>query len=209
MRIKTRLLTAIVAVLMLLTITGCGNIDNSDTSNAEESESRQVETAGESASATAAQPTPQISTATGEKTGFKVGDVLPDFSLPLAGGGTFTLSDNRGKPVFINIFATWCPPCIGEMPEIDQLFTELGDQVAFLVIDIGEDEATALDFAESNGYSLPFAYSLDGAPFGTDYYFDYIPQTFVLSADGKIVWSNIGASDYEGFKAAIDAATAQ
>lgn len=220
MRIKIRFLTVVMAALMLLAFAGCSNINNPDADDTEETESEQVETAEEAASATTARPSPpvetprpdrtekpQTSSATGEA-GFEVGDVLPDFSVPLVGGGTFTLAENLGKPVFINIFATWCPPCVGEMPEINQLYTELGDQVTFIVIDLGEDEATAQNFADGNGYSVPFAYSLDGVPFA-DYYVEFIPQTFVLSADGTIVQYFGGSSDYEGFKAAIEAAMAQ
>jgi len=140
--------------------------------------------------------------------GFEVGSAMPDFSVPLAGGGTFTLSENLGKPVFINLFATWCGPCVGEMPEIDRLYQELSDQVNFLVIDIGEDEQTALDFAEQNEYSLPFAYSLDGMPFGMGYLVYSIPRTFVLDADGVISAYYEGMRDYDTFKAAIQAALA-
>ena len=131
---------------------------------------------------------------------------MPDFSLPLAGGGTFRLSENLGKPVLINLFATWCPSCVGGMPVIDQLFKELSDQVNFLVIDIGEDEKTALDFAEQNGYSLPFAYSVDGMPFGNDYLVNSIPQTFVDA--GGVIPPITGMRDYDTTKAAIQAALA-
>jgi thiol-disulfide isomerase/thioredoxin len=146
--------------------------------------------------------------ATEAEAGFDVGNALPDFSVPTVGGGTFTLSENLGKPVFINFFATWCPPCVGEMPEIDKLYGEYGDQVNFIVIDIGEDEATAKGFGDSNGYSLPFAYSIDGAPFGADYLIEFIPQSFMLNSDGTVSAFFPGAADYDGFKAAIDAALA-
>lgn len=145
---------------------------------------------------------------TAAEPGFDVGNALPDFSVPLAGGGTFTLSENLGKPVFINLFATWCGPCVGEMPEINRLHNELGDQVNFLIIDVGEDEQTALDFADEYGFSLPFAYSLDGMPFGGDYLVDSIPRTFVLDADGVISAYYLGSRDYDTFKAAIQAALA-
>jgi thiol-disulfide isomerase/thioredoxin len=120
----------------------------------------------------------------------------------------FTLSEELAKPVFINLYATWCPPCVAEMPEIEQLYNELGDEVSFIVIGIGEDEATGQAYAQRYGYSLPFAYSLDGAPFGEGYLIQFIPQTFVLKADGTISAFIGGASDYEGFKAAIEEAMA-
>jgi len=142
------------------------------------------------------------------ETGYKAGNVLPDFSVPLAGGGTFILSENLGMPVFINLFATWCPPCIGEMPDINRLYGEMGDQVKFLIIDVGEDEQTALSFADQNGYTVPFAYSEDGMPFGSDYLITTIPRTFVLDADGVISAYFEGSRDYDTFRAAIQAALA-
>jgi thiol-disulfide isomerase/thioredoxin len=148
------------------------------------------------------EPTP----AAAAEAGYDVGNAMPDFSVPLAGDGTFTLSEHLGKPVFINIFATWCPPCVAEMPEIDRLYGELSDQVSFIVIDLGEDEATAQGFAADNGYSLPFAYSLDGAPFGAGHIINYIPETFVLGPDGVITAHYNEGKDYDAFKAALEAA---
>ena len=212
---------ALAAALMLV---GCGpDVSDASESNAP-SEATETgkdspktmasskPTAAESAQPEIAAPevpaeTPRIVDVSPES-GFDVGSVMPDFSVPLAGGGTFSLSENLGKPVFINLFATWCGPCVGEMPEINKLFKELGDQVNFLVIDIGEDEQTALDFADDNGYSLPFAYSEDGMPFGDDYLIYSIPRTFVLDADGVISGYYEGMRDYDTFKAAIQAALA-
>lgn len=140
--------------------------------------------------------------------GFGIGKSLPVFSVPTVEGGTFTLSENTGKPVFINLFATWCGPCVYEMPDINRLYGELGDEVTFIIVDIGEDSAAAQAFAEGNGYSLPFAYSPDGALF-SDYDIEYIPQTFILDADGTIVEFFGGASDYERFLEAVRKAMKQ
>lgn len=214
----------ILAVMMLLVFAACSNATDSDADDhgddEESEETAETETALTTVSATLERPEapvqtprpdrtekPQVSSS-GE-TGYDVGDVLPDFSVPMAGGGTFTLSENLGRPVFINLFATWCPPCVAEMPEIDDLYAEFGSAAAFIVIDIGEDEATAQDFGDSNGYSLPFAYSLDGMPFGSDYYVEYIPQTFVLSANGTIVAFFDGSRDYDTFRSALEEAMAQ
>ena len=227
------MILAVAALIAAFSLAGCGPasppkdlIETPDTGEASPEESGfKADASGEASEPPAAaqteQPTPKSTEAlpsepseTSEppkpatQPGFDVGNALPDFSVSLAGGGTFTLSENLGKPVFINLFATWCPPCVGEMPEINQLHNELGDQVNFLVIDIGEDEKTALDFAEQNGYSLPFAYSVDGMPFGNDYLVNSIPQTFVLDADGVISAYYLGSRDYDIFKAAIQAALA-
>ena len=134
--------------------------------------------------------------------GYEVGDAMYDFSVPTIDGGTFTLSENLGKPVFINIFATWCPPCVGEMPDIEELYKEYGDYVTFIVVDEGEGLSTAQTFADENDYTLPFAYAEDGN-FLQNYTLDFIPQTFVLDADGVIVEYFPGGSSLDAFESAI------
>jgi len=138
-------------------------------------------------------------------TGYDVGDTMYDFSVPTLDGGTFTLSENLGKPVFINIFATWCPPCVGELPDIEALYKEYGDQVTFIIVDEGESMATAQTFASDNGYTMPFAYAESGN-FLANYNIDFIPQTFVLDASGKVVEYLIGGNSYETFENAITTA---
>lgn len=197
MRINRLAALAVIMIILTLALTGCGP----DTSKPD----TVVTPPPAQTSAPAEQPEKSPDT----ETGFVVGKTLPDFSVPMAGGGTFTLSENLGKPVLINLFATWCPPCVGEMPEIEQLYTEMGGEVNFVVIDIGEDEATAQGYADENGYTLPFAYSTDGAPFGDSYVIQFIPQSFLLKPDGTISAFFDGARDYETFKAAIEEALAQ
>ncbi len=204
MRINRLAALAVIMIILTLALTGCGP----DTSKPDTVVTPPAEQPDETEAA--AQPTeqPEAPLSSAEP-GFTVGKALPDFSVPMAGGGTFTLSENLGKPVLINLFATWCPPCVGEMPEIEQLYTEMGGEVNFVVIDIGEDEATAQGYADENGYTLPFAYSTDGAPFGDSYVIQFIPQSFLLKPDGTISAFFDGARDYETFKAAIEEALAQ
>ena len=135
-------------------------------------------------------------------TGYDVGDVMYDFSLPTIDGGTFTLSENLGKPIFINIFATWCGPCVSEMPHIEELYQEYGDYVTFIIIDAGEGLSEAQGFANDNGYTLPFAYSEYDSFIGS-YSVDFVPQTFVLDATGTIVAYIPGSASYEEFESAV------
>jgi thiol-disulfide isomerase/thioredoxin len=214
MRQKHFIIWAAMITAVLLALAGCGP-DISAPGNsapAETPAASDLPAATESAAAQSPETLPTeaapAESASSAEPGFDVGNTLPDFSVPMVGGGTFTLSENLGRPVFINLFATWCPPCVGEMPEINKLGEEFGDQVNFIVIDIGEDEATAKGFGDSNSYSLPFAYSVDGAPFGDAYLIQAIPQTFLLNADGTISAFYEGSRDYDTFKAAIQAALA-
>ncbi len=214
MRIRYTFIAAILAVMLLFVSTGCSsNNDNTEPAGTHTDETVQTdspltsETTGTQTSETASAESPVGSApqATASE-GYDVGDVMPDFSVPLVGGGTFTLSEHRGKPVFINLFATWCGPCVGEMPDINKLYGEYGDSVTFIAIDMGEDEGTAKDFADTNGYSLPFAHSDTGAPFT---FLQFIPDTFVLDANGVIVAFYEGAKDYDTFKADIETAQGQ
>jgi len=204
MRFLYTLAAMILTALLLLGCAGCGS--NGYGRGGDEDETRSAEQSEETPSDATAPPetSAEISSeAPVASAGYAVGDAMSDFSVPLVGGGTFTLSEHRGKPVFINLFATWCGPCVAEMPEIDRLCGEYGDRVVFIAIDLGEDEATAQKFAEDNGFSLPFAYSENGEPFN---FLQYIPDTFVLNADGVIVAFHEGGRDYDTFKAAIETA---
>lgn len=204
-----------VTAMLLMALAGCGpNVSGPESGGPSQDESALPTIAPTPTVFVLATPEPGAEAteapagpASGES-GYAVGQAMPDFSVPLVGGGTFTLSKNLGRPVFINLYATWCPPCVGEMPEIDQLCAELGSEVNFIAIDIGEDEATAQAFADSNGLAMPLAYSEDGVPL-PGYKIKFIPQTFVLKADGTIAAYFGGSSDYDGFKAAIEEAMAQ
>lgn len=136
------------------------------------------------------------------------GGIMPAFSVPLVGGGSFTFSGQPGKAVFINLFATWCGSCWEEMPHIEKLYKEMGDKADFLIIDIGEDEATAKGYIDQVGSTMPFAYAEDGAPF-PGYPIQFLPQTFIVSAEGVITAYFPGPSDYRNFRAALEAAVAQ
>ena len=116
------------------------------------------------------------------------GYLAPDFSLSrLTGGPQFQLSSYRGqKPVWVNFWATWCPPCRGEMPEMQKIWQEYKDQgIDIIGVDVQEDQAKVQDFVTSNGYSWNFI--LDSA--GTvsrQYYVSGIPTHVFIGRDGVI-----------------------
>lgn len=135
--------------------------------------------------------------------GYDKGDVMPDFSVALTDGTTFELSKHAGKVVFINLFATWCQPCMGEMPDIQKLYAKYGGKADFVAVDVGGDDVSAdVSLAKKNSYTFPMANSPDGS-FGS-YGVQFIPQTFILGADGKIAFYASGASDYETFSGELD-----
>lgn len=141
-----------------------------------------------------------------------IGDVAPEFSAPLVDGSTFTLSENSGKVILLNFWATWCPPCVGEMPAFEKLDADYGDEVIILAVNCMEDEESVNRFLEDTGYTFPIAYDVDGEVSFT-YPSSGIPYTLVIGKDGIVKNVYVGASDadsqYQIYKAAIDAALAE
>jgi len=138
----------------------------------------------------------QISTPTPEPTsiiGSEVGRMAPDFTLTTLDGDSITLSDFRGKTVFINFWATWCGPCRSEMPYIQELYEEQSETgVAILAIDVGENLAEVEEFIRD--YSLTFLVLLDmSGTVAEKYNIRAIPTTYFIDSDGIIRDMQIGA----------------
>ena len=140
------------------------------------------------------------------------GDAAPEFTAPLVDGSTFTLSENKGKVILLNFWATWCGPCVGEMPAFQDLDKEYGDEVAILAVNCIESKETVDRFLEETGYDFPIAYDEDGVVSFT-YPSSGIPYTLVIGKDGIVQKIYVGAADadtqYQIYKAAIDEALAK
>lgn len=132
--------------------------------------------------------------------------MAPDFSVIDAQGNTVKLSDLAGKPVVLNFWASWCPPCKGEMPEFDMVYQELGDEVQFMMVDLtdGQRETveTAAKYIEDQGYALPifFDTQLEAA---YQYNVQSIPKTYFIDKDGYLVAGAQGAIDEEALRRGI------
>ena len=101
----------------------------------------------------------------------------------------------RGKVIFLNFWATWCPPCRAEMPAIQHLYEEYGDRVA-MVLASQEDVSVLKNFLNQDGYDLP-VYRLVHSP-PDKFTTATIPTTFVISRDGKITIRKTGAARWDG-----------
>ncbi|MBK5209046.1 MAG: TlpA family protein disulfide reductase [Flavobacteriaceae bacterium] len=119
-----------------------------------------------------------------------------DFNLELidAQGRTKSLKDLKGQVIFMNLWATWCPPCIAEMPTIDKLHEEMGDDVAFVMLSLDQDFEKAKVFNKSKGYDLPIYAPASNLP--AMYQSSAIPTTYVIDADGNLAWTHKGMADY-------------
>lgn len=112
-------------------------------------------------------------------------------------GNRINLKQFMGKPLFLNFWATWCPPCIAEMPSIQRLYDEYGDRVVFILA--SNDEKSALvEFMNRKGYTVP-VYMIKGQV-PEVFYSRSIPATFLVSSQGKIVIKKKGAAKWDGSK---------
>jgi len=123
---------------------------------------------------------------TGARRAAKVGEPAPDFTLPTPDGETVTLSDLRGRPVLLNFWATWCPPCKIEMPDIEDLYQKYKDQ-GFTVIAIDQQESpeAVQQYFEELGLSFQPVIDSTGEIFSL-YHVVAIPTSYFIDAEGIV-----------------------
>ena len=115
-----------------------------------------------------------------------------DFKLKDLDGKTAALSDFRGKVVFIDFFATWCPPCRQSIPAVEDLHNKYKDNpnVVFLGINVGEEEQKVKDFAKESG--ITYKVLLGDKNVMASYKIRSIPSFFVIDARGNISNKHVG-----------------
>jgi len=128
----------------------------------------------------------------------RIGQDAPDFEFQPLEGSPRKLSDLRGKPVVLNFFATWCGPCMQELPELDrQVAREFTDQeLTVLVIGVGESKDTVAELQQSKHFAFVMAPDADNA-ISTNYNVSAIPCTYLIDAEGKIAQQIVGYSPPE------------
>lgn len=111
-------------------------------------------------------------------------------------GKTISLSSLKGKVVFINFWATWCPPCIAEMPSVNQLYTQFrtNPDVVFIPVDVDHNFSKSVPFMTGNKFMLPVYAVIGNIPDGL--LSEGIPTTIVVDKSGKIALRHIGPADY-------------
>lgn len=106
-------------------------------------------------------------------------------------GRGYNLSQARGKVVFINIWASWCPPCVAEMPDLQLLYRDYNKKVLFLFI--ARDRKVKVGaFMEENQYNFPVFY--ESGPSPVQLSSNSLPTTYILDRQGRIVVSETGAA---------------
>ena len=124
---------------------------------------------------------------------------LVDYNWKLKGLNTTNIDFNetKDKVVFVNFWATWCPPCIAEMPSIQKLYNDYKDKVEFIFVS-NEDWTTIEAFYKNKGYDLPTYNILSKVP--DQLVSNSIPATFIMDKNGTIVVDKKGPADWNSDK---------
>jgi len=137
---------------------------------------------------------------------FDPGTPAPDITLQTVDGRIMSLTDLRGKAVMVNFWATWCPPCRSEMPDMQQLFAERGaTDLAIVAINVQEAAELVNQFVTRYGLKFPILMDPSGNAF-TAYRVASLPTTYFIDKDGRIASVNVGALSRQGMVKQLDAA---
>jgi thiol-disulfide isomerase/thioredoxin len=133
---------------------------------------------------------------------FHVGDTAPNFWLQLEDGRYVRLSDLKGKPVVINFWATWCPPCRAEMPEFVK--TAADDDLVVLAVNDGEERIAVEEFAAAFGMKMPVVLDRNGM-LNERYLVQGLPTTYFIDRQGKLSSMVVGQITPEALDAKLAA----
>jgi peroxiredoxin len=131
----------------------------------------------------------------GQSTGTltSVGQPAPDITVTTVDGNTINLADLRGRVVLVNFFATWCGPCMIELPELQKVWDEFRARDGFRMLVVGREETieSVRAFSGEHDFTFPLAADADHAAFDR-FATDRIPRTYLISRDGKIIFQCVG-----------------
>ncbi|MGI4736622.1 MAG: TlpA family protein disulfide reductase [Janthinobacterium lividum] len=133
-------------------------------------------------------------------------------SLPLVtvDGRPANLSQFRGKVVLVNLWASWCPPCLAEMPGLQALYQKVDtSKVAFVLISLDENQNKARALLKRKHFTMPVFFP--AAPLGAPFASSSIPYTVILTPQGRVADRHSGMADYDTpeFKAALEKLASQ
>lgn len=163
-----------ISAIVMASFIACSNNKNGETTSAD----RQVATDSNAAVSQSATP------------------ALPVFSVMDVKGNTLNLQNLKGKKVFVNLWASWCPPCKREMPSIEKLYHSIDTtRVAFVILSLDDRFEKAMRFVQSRNLKLPIYYPAENLP--ELFNVQGIPSTFIFDENGKMIKRVDGGDDYD------------
>lgn len=181
---RTPVLAMLVSLVVI--VAACGGGDDSD--EAADPHEGLVVTPGEATTDDA----PGAAATAGPDEGDSRDEPAPDITFTYFDGSEGSLDDFAGRPLVVNFFASWCAPCVAEMPEFQEVFTELDGQVAFLGFNVQDDPADADALVERTGVTYELARD-DDASVHQSFSGFVMPTTVFIAPDGTIAHSWAGA----------------
>ena len=124
----------------------------------------------------------------------EIGDKAPNFKIELSDGKQVSLSDYKGKYLFLHFWATWCGPCRKELPELQQFYQSLSpsSNIQFLAICISDSKKNMDSFMSKNKFTFPTALDESGFLVALPYDVQAIPVSIIINPEGKIEKQVIG-----------------
>ncbi|MFY0628399.1 MAG: TlpA family protein disulfide reductase [Reichenbachiella sp.] len=119
------------------------------------------------------------------------------FSIKNMKGDVVAFEEFKGKTIFLNFWATWCAPCVAEMPDIYNLYKKLEgrEDVAFVLISVDDDLAKVQQFIQRKEYEFPIYFLASHRP--SVFQNNTVPTTYIISKEGKIVAKRSGMAKYD------------
>lgn len=150
-------------------------------------------------------PSQSVAPAEGEAAGTldisKRGTEMPADKFLTPDGKPTTLADFKGKPVLVNLWATWCGPCVAEMPTLDDLAARTAGKLQVLVVSQDMAKVDVMPFFTKGGFKALKPYRDPEAGLGFAFNSGMLPTTVLYDAGGKEVWRVVGAMDWDGPRA--------
>lgn len=128
----------------------------------------------------------------------KVGDAAPAVQLTLIDGSRFSISESRGKLILINFFATWCPPCLAELPELETKIWKRFANKGLVVVAVGRehDSAELRGFIAEKKLTFPIAEDPKREAY-RQFASSVIPRNYLIGKDGKVIFQSMGFEEAE------------